>query len=52
MSQPVKLILLAIAVAAAFGLALVAGKVWVPLDAWAGGDPRWPIILELRLPRA
>lgn len=35
----------------AAGLSLFAGKVWVPLDAWAAGDPRWPIILELRLPR-
>lgn len=33
------------------GLSLFAGKVWVPLDAWGAGDPRWPIILELRLPR-
>lgn len=32
-------------------LSLMAGKVWIPLDAWAAGDPRWPIIAELRMPR-
>ncbi len=32
-------------------LSLMAGKVWIPLDAWASGDPRWPIIAQLRLPR-
>jgi iron complex transport system permease protein len=32
-------------------LSLIAGKVWIPFDAWTGGDPRWPIIAELRLPR-
>ncbi|MDG5489851.1 iron ABC transporter permease [Sphingomonas sp. BGYR3] len=32
-------------------VSLIAGKVWIPLDAWAAGDPRWPIIAELRLPR-
>lgn len=35
-----------------FTLSLVAGKVWVPLSAWGSADPRWWIILELRLPRA
>ena len=38
-------------IAAAFVLSLLAGKVWIPLDAWSVGDPRWPIIAELRLPR-
>jgi iron complex transport system permease protein len=38
-------------VAAAMLLSLVAGKVWIPFDAWAGSDPRWQIIAELRLPR-
>lgn len=52
MSRSAKLALLAIATLAAFALALVAGKVWVPLAAWTSADPRWPIILELRLPRA
>lgn len=41
--------------AAVIGLAMVslmAGKVWVPWSAWADhSDPRWPIILQLRLPR-
>jgi iron complex transport system permease protein len=34
-------------------VSLSAGKVWVPWSAWfsAGNDPRWIIILELRLPR-
>lgn len=36
---------------AAMALSLVAGKVWVPFDAWTSSDPRWPIILELRMPR-
>ncbi|WP_017671494.1 iron ABC transporter permease [Blastomonas sp. AAP53] len=42
---------LAAGIAAAFVLSLMAGKVWIPLDAWIAGDPRWPIIAELRLPR-
>ena len=28
-----------------------AGRVWVPISAWASNDPRWLIIIELRLPR-
>jgi len=32
-------------------LSVAAGKVWVPLDAWSGSDPRAIIIAELRLPR-
>ena len=35
-----------------FTFSLVAGKVWVPLSAWGSADPRWWIIVELRLPRA
>ncbi len=35
-----------------FAGSLMAGKAWVPLDAWWSGDPRWMIIAELRLPRA
>jgi iron complex transport system permease protein len=42
---------LLVAIAAAMLLSLIAGKVWIPFDAWTGGDPRWPIIAELRLPR-
>ncbi|MES2754538.1 MAG: iron ABC transporter permease [Pseudomonadota bacterium] len=52
MSRAGKLGLLTFALAAAFALALIAGKVWVPIDAWTSADPRWPIIVELRLPRA
>ncbi|OYY91415.1 MAG: ABC transporter permease [Sphingomonas sp. 28-66-16] len=32
-------------------LSLLAGKVWLPLSAWDSADPRWLIIVELRLPR-
>lgn len=44
--------LLALLVALGFAASLVAGKVWVPLDLWFSGDPRWWIVAELRLPRA
>ncbi|WP_448661813.1 FecCD family ABC transporter permease [Sphingomonas sp. CJ20] len=43
---------LALFVALLFAGSLMAGKVWVPLDAWFGGDPRWWIVIGLRLPRA
>lgn len=46
----INLVLLA-GIAAAMLLSLISGKVWIPIDAWATGDPRWPIIAELRLPR-
>jgi iron complex transport system permease protein len=36
---------------AAAALSVVAGKVWLPLDAWSASDPRSIIIFELRLPR-
>ncbi|PZP13160.1 MAG: ABC transporter permease, partial [Sphingomonas hengshuiensis] len=39
------------AIAAAMLISLMAGKVWIPLEDWASGDARWPIIAELRLPR-
>jgi iron complex transport system permease protein len=52
MSRPGPLVLLGALVLAGFGLSLVAGKVWVPLSAWGGDDPRWWIVAELRLPRA
>lgn len=45
-------LLLAIALAVAMALSLLAGKVWVPLSAWRASDPRWLIIMELRMPRA
>jgi iron complex transport system permease protein len=39
-------------VVALAGLSLVAGKVWAPPSAWfSAADPRWAIILELRIPR-
>lgn len=38
-------------VLAVMALSLIAGKVWIPFAAWTSGDPRWPIILELRMPR-
>jgi iron complex transport system permease protein len=43
---------LALVVLIGFVFSLTAGKVWVPLSAWGSGDPRWWIIVELRLPRA
>ncbi|MBA3879334.1 MAG: ABC transporter permease [Sphingobium sp.] len=42
---------LALGCLAAALLSVAAGKIWVPLDAWGGGDPRAIIIAELRLPR-
>jgi iron complex transport system permease protein len=42
---------LAILVLAAVVLSVVAGKVWLPWNAWTLSDPRWLIIVELRLPR-
>ena len=52
MSRPLRLALLVAATAACFALSLMAGKQWLPLDAWLGSDPRWAIITELRVPRA
>lgn len=52
MSRASALALLGALTAAGFLLSLVAGKVWVPLSAWGSDDPRWWIIVELRLPRA
>lgn len=42
---------LGLGLAAALLLSVMAGKVWVPWSAWAGDDPRWLIIIELRVPR-
>jgi len=44
---------LAVALVLLFFVSLSAGKVWVPWDVWftVSDDPRWVIILELRLPR-
>jgi iron complex transport system permease protein len=52
MTRPTRLLLLAAAIALAFALSLMAGKVWVPPSAWGSADPRWWIVMELRLPRA
>jgi iron complex transport system permease protein len=45
-------LLLLLLVALLFAGSLMAGKAWIPLDVWFSGDPRWWIIVELRLPRA
>lgn len=45
-------VVLGLVVAALFAGSLMAGKAWVPLDAWWSGDPRWAIVTQLRLPRA
>jgi iron complex transport system permease protein len=39
------------ALAAAMLISLLAGKVWLPVSAWFGDDPRALIITQLRLPR-
>ena len=52
MSRATRIVLLAALVGAAFMLSLLAGKVWVSPTGWLGGDPRWIIVTELRLPRA
>jgi iron complex transport system permease protein len=51
-SRSAKLGLLALGVILALLLALVTGKVWVPLWGMTQGDPRSIIMMELRLPRA
>lgn len=52
MTRPLLLALLTGLAALLFAGSLMAGKVWVPFSAWFSSDPRWWIILELRLPRA
>ncbi|MBO9714650.1 iron ABC transporter permease [Sphingomonas sp.] len=52
MSRPLLLALLAALVAILFAGSLMAGKLWVPFSAWFSADPRWWIVLELRVPRA
>lgn len=47
-----KLTILLLAVVFAFLFSLAAGKAWVPPSAWFSPDPRFAIIVELRLPRA
>jgi iron complex transport system permease protein len=46
------LLFLILLVLLAFGFSLIAGKAWVPPSAWFSPDPRFAIIVELRLPRA
>ena len=43
---------LVLAVLIGFALSVMAGKLWIPPSAFVSGDPRWAIIVELRLPRA
>lgn len=39
-------------VAVLAALSMMAGRVWTPITAWFDhGDPRWPILFELRAPR-
>lgn len=52
MTKPWQLPALLAFVAALALISLMAGKVWVPFEAWVShDDPRWPIILQLRTPR-
>ena len=46
-----RLTLMLAALVAAMALSMLAGKVWLPAQAWSPTDPRWLIIIELRLPR-
>jgi iron complex transport system permease protein len=52
MNRAIRFGLLLLLTAALFALSLMAGKQWIPFDAWFGHDPRWAIIAELRIPRA
>lgn len=52
MSRAGKLGVLTGATVLLFAASLMAGKVWVPFDAWWSGDPLWWIVLQLRVPRA
>lgn len=44
-------VVLVIAVVLAALLSIAAGKIWLPWDVWTSSDPRWLIIVELRMPR-
>ncbi len=44
-------LLLCVGIMLALLLSVIAGKVWVPWTAWLSDDPRWLIIVELRIPR-
>ena len=52
MTRSFRLFALAATVTLLFAASLMSGKVWVPPSAWVTNDPRWWIILELRVPRA
>jgi iron complex transport system permease protein len=52
MTRAAKLLVLTLLVALLFVASLAAGKAVVPLSAWFSHDPRWSIIIDLRLPRA
>ncbi|HVF93576.1 MAG TPA: iron ABC transporter permease [Sphingomonas sp.] len=52
MTRGTKLALLALLVVVLFVASLCCGKAWVPASALFSADPRWWIIIELRLPRA
>ena len=52
MSRSVRLALLGVIVVLLFATSLLCGKTWVPVSAFFSDDPRWWIILQLRLPRA
>ena len=47
-----RLALLGVIVVQLFATSLLCGKTWVPVSAFFSDDPRWWIILQLRLPRA
>ncbi|GAA0732479.1 FecCD family ABC transporter permease [Sphingomonas japonica] len=51
MTRPRILLALTLAATLAAALSLMAGKTWVPFDAWWSTDPRWWIIFDLRVPR-
>jgi iron complex transport system permease protein len=52
MNRTLLLLGLVVLVALLFVGSLAAGKVWVPPAAWFSHDPRWWIVVGLRLPRA
>jgi len=51
--RPVLFAVLIVALVLLSPASLSAGKIWIPWTAWLGAadDPRWTIVLELRLPR-
>lgn len=49
--KPGRLLLMLATLIAAMALSMFAGKVWLPAQAWSPTDPRWLIVIELRLPR-